>query len=65
MMIMLLLVILIVSTSIYTLVERVYEGREKTNESIVGFINKVCEMELEPFISYYEKLAVLTLTNRK
>ena len=43
------------------LVERVYEGREKTNESIVGFINKVCEVELEPFISRtYEKLARFT-----
>ncbi len=25
------------------LVDRVYEGREKTNESVVGFLNKVCE----------------------
>ena len=40
------------------LVDRVYEGREKTNESVVGFLNKVCETEFEPFIeSSYEALA--------
>ena len=40
------------------LVERVYEGREKTNEGIVGFLNKVCENEFEPFIEgAYEALA--------
>ena len=40
------------------LVERVYESREKTNESVVGFLNKVCENEFEPFIeSAYEELA--------
>ena len=31
------------------LVERVYEGREKTNEGVVGFLNKVCETEFEAF----------------
>ena len=57
--IMLLLVILIVSTSIWiTLVETVYKGRETTNESIVSFLNKICEMELEKYItSSYETLA--------
>ena len=40
------------------LVEAVYKGREKTNESIVTFLNKICEMEFEPFIeSSYEALA--------
>jgi len=40
------------------LVERVYEGREKTNEGVVTFLNKVCEMEFEPYIeSSYQKLA--------
>jgi len=32
------------------LVERVYEGREKDDESIVGFLDKVCQMELEKYI---------------
>jgi DNA polymerase elongation subunit (family B) len=40
------------------LVDRVYEGREKTNEGIVTFLNKVCENEFEPFIeSSYQALA--------
>ena len=40
------------------LVERVYEGREKTTEGIVSFINKICEMEFEKYIeSSYETLA--------
>ena len=40
------------------LVEAVYKGREKTNEGVVGFLNKVCETEFEPFIeSCYETLA--------
>jgi DNA polymerase elongation subunit (family B) len=40
------------------LVETVYKGREKTDESVVGFLNKVSEMELEPYIqSSYEELA--------
>ena len=40
------------------LVEAVYEGREKTNEGVVGFLNKVCETEFEPFIEgSYEALA--------
>ena len=40
------------------LVEAVYKGREKTNEGVIGFLNKVCENEFEPFIeSSYETLA--------
>jgi len=40
------------------LVESVYKGREKTDESVVTFLNKVCEMELEKYIeSSYETLA--------
>ena len=40
------------------LVETVYKGRETTNESIVSFLNKICEMELEKYItSSYETLA--------
>jgi len=40
------------------LVDRVYEGREKDGASIVSFLDKVCEMELEKYIdSSYEALA--------
>ena len=40
------------------LVEVIYKGREKTNESVVSFLNKICEMELEKYItSSYETLA--------
>ena len=40
------------------LVERVYEGREKTTEGVVTFLNKVCENEFEPYIeSSYQELA--------
>ncbi len=40
------------------LVDRVYEGREKTTEGIVRFLNKICEMEFEPYIeSSYQELA--------
>jgi DNA polymerase elongation subunit (family B) len=40
------------------LVETVYKGREKTSEGVVGFLNKVCENEFEPYIeSSYEALA--------
>jgi len=40
------------------LVEAVYKGREKTNEVVVGFLNKVCETEFEPFIDRsYQELA--------
>ena len=39
------------------LVEGVYKGRKETDEVIVGFIDKVCSMELEPYIeSSYEAL---------
>ena len=40
------------------LVETVYKGRETNDKSIVSFLNKVCEMELEKYISSsYEALA--------
>ena len=40
------------------LVETVYKGREATNESIVSFLNKICEMEFEKYITgSYETLA--------
>jgi len=40
------------------LVDRVYEGREKTTEGVVSFLNKICEVELEPYIeSSYQELA--------
>jgi len=40
------------------LVEVIYKGREKTNESVVSFLNKICEMELEKYITgSYETLA--------
>ena len=40
------------------LVENVYQGREKTTEGVVTFLNKVCEMELEKYIDRcYEELA--------
>jgi len=40
------------------LVETVYKGREKTNEKVVGFLDKICQMELEPYIeSSYQELA--------
>jgi DNA polymerase elongation subunit (family B) len=40
------------------LVECVFKGREKTTESIVSFLDKVCEMELEKYIEgSYQELA--------
>ena len=40
------------------LVEVIYKEREKTTESIVGFLNKICEVEFEKYIeSSYETLA--------
>jgi DNA polymerase elongation subunit (family B) len=40
------------------LVETVYKGREKTTESIVSFLDKVCQVEFEKYIeSSYEELA--------
>ncbi len=55
-------VIAIDTDSIYLnlsdLVETVYKGREKTDEKIVNFLDKVCQMELEPYIeSCYQELA--------
>ena len=39
-------------------VKAVFKGREETPEKIVDFINKVCEMEFEPYIeSSYQALA--------
>ena len=41
------------------LVEKVYEGREKTAESVVSFLNKICEVEFEKYIeSSYQKFNV-------
>ena len=40
------------------LVQSVYKGREVPNEKIVGFLDKVCSVELEPFIeSCYQEMA--------
>ena len=40
------------------LVQKIFSGREKTDESIVSFLDKVCEMELEKYIeSSYQELA--------
>jgi DNA polymerase elongation subunit (family B) len=40
------------------LVKTVYQGREKTTESIVSFLDKICAMELEKYIeSSYKELA--------
>ena len=39
-------------------VDKIFAGREKTNESIVTFLDKVCSMELEKFIeNSYQELA--------
>jgi DNA polymerase elongation subunit (family B) len=55
-------VIAIDTDSIYlcldNLVETIFKGREKTTESIVSFLDKVCKMELEKYIeSSYQELA--------
>ncbi len=40
------------------MVEAVYKGREKTAESVVTFLDKVCKTKLEPYIeSAYQELA--------
>jgi DNA polymerase elongation subunit (family B) len=40
-----------------SLVETVYQGREKTNESVVSFLDKICKVELEKYIeSCYQEL---------
>ncbi len=40
------------------LVESIYKGREKTTESVVNFLDKVCKVELEKYIeSCYQELA--------
>jgi DNA polymerase elongation subunit (family B) len=53
---------ILVHNSIYLnlnpLVERVYNGKEKTTEGVVSFLDKVCKEQFEPFIeSSYEELA--------
>ena len=55
-------VIAIDTDSIYlcldNLVQTVYKGREKTTESIVTFLDKVCKLELEKYIeNSYQELA--------
>ncbi|CAF34198.1 DNA polymerase [Synechococcus phage S-PM2] len=41
------------------LVEKIYSNREKDDESIVNFLDKVCKMELEKYIeSSYKELAI-------
>jgi DNA polymerase elongation subunit (family B) len=40
------------------LVETLFKGRETTNEKIVSFLDKLCKVELEPYIeSSYQELA--------
>ena len=40
------------------LVDSVYKGREKTTESVVSFLDKICQVELEKYIeSRYQELA--------
>jgi DNA polymerase elongation subunit (family B) len=40
------------------LVESVYKGREKTTQSVVSFLDKVCQVEFEKYIeNSYEELA--------
>jgi DNA polymerase elongation subunit (family B) len=40
------------------LVDRVFKGREKTNEIVVSFLDKICKLELEKYIeSCYQELA--------
>ena len=53
---------ILVHNSVYLnmgpLVETVYKGREKTTESIVSFLDKICKMELEPYIERcYQELS--------
>jgi DNA polymerase elongation subunit (family B) len=40
------------------LVDKIFAGREKTSESVVSFLDKVCKVEFEKYIeSSYQKLA--------
>ena len=42
------------------LVETVYANREKTDEGVVAFLDKVCQVELEKYIeSSYQELSPL------
>jgi DNA polymerase elongation subunit (family B) len=49
------------------LVERVYKGREKTTESVVSFLDKICQMEFEKYIegSYKELAEYLNAYDQK
>ena len=49
------------------LVKTVYEGREKTDESIVRFLDKICQVELEPYIesSYKELVEYVSAYDQK
>jgi DNA polymerase elongation subunit (family B) len=41
-----------------SLVECIYKGREKTNEDVVSFLDKICKVELEKYIEgCYKELA--------
>jgi len=53
---------ILIHNSIYLhmgpLVETVYKGREKTTESVVSFLDKICKVELEKYIEgCYQELA--------
>ena len=53
---------ILVHNSVYLnmgpLVETVYKGREKNPEGIVSFLDKICKVELEPYIeSCYQELS--------
>lgn len=53
---------ILVHNSVYLhmdpLVQAVYKGREKTHQSVVGFLDKICKVELEKYIeSCYQELA--------
>jgi hypothetical protein len=40
------------------LVQTIYKGREEAPEKVVGFLDKICKVELEPYIeSCYQELA--------
>lgn len=53
---------ILIHNSVYlnmgSLVETVFKGREKTNEIVVSFLDKICKVELEKYIeSCYQELA--------
>ena len=49
------------------LVDKIFSGREKTDEGIVKFLDKICQMELEKFIegSYQELATYLNAYEQK